>query len=98
MLAWLNNNIGLITALVGLITISAIIFSPIIALKVQKETEEFKEKNQREFDIFKTLLATRAEPTSLEHVRALNLIDIEFYEAKEIRDSWNSYQDHLYTP
>jgi hypothetical protein len=91
----LNDYIGLITAIVGLITIAAIIFSPIIALKIQKKIEKFNEKNQRGLSIFTTLLATRAEPASLEHVKALNLIDIEFYEEKKIRDSWNIYRDHL---
>jgi len=95
MLKVLNEYIGLITTLVGIITIAAIFFSPIIALKIQKKIEKFNEKNQRGLSIFTTLLATRAEPASLDHVKALNLIDIEFYDEKDIRNSWNIYRDHL---
>lgn len=40
-------------------------------------------------------MATRAEPVSFDHVKALNMIDIEFYGIKEITTSWNKYRDHL---
>jgi hypothetical protein len=102
MIEWLNFNIGFvttigisITALVGIISIIAIFRSPIIALRTQKKIEEYEEKNKRKLDIFKTLLATRANITSLEHVQALNMIDIEFYEEKKITQLWNIYRDHL---
>lgn len=78
MFEWLNNNIGLVTtfvgciaAIVGLITVFAIFRAPIVALRVQKEIEDYKEQKKRKFEIFKTLLATRANTTSLEHVQAL---------------------------
>ncbi|HHW3799259.1 TPA: DUF6680 family protein, partial [Legionella pneumophila] len=95
MIAFFDAHVGMITAIVGLITIFAILFSPVIALKIQKKIEKYNEQNQRKLYIFKTLLATRADTISLEHVQALNLIDIEFYNEKEIRDTWNIYRDHL---
>lgn len=88
MIKWINDN-------VGLLTIFAIIFAPIITLQIQKLIEDYKEKNNRKLLIFKTLMATRANTLSEEHVRALNMIDIEFYSQSEIRDSWNIYRDHL---
>lgn len=98
MFAWLTTNIGLITAAVGLLTIFAIFRAPIVALRLQKQVEAYNEKQQRKISIFKTLLATRANTTSTEHVQALNMIDIEFYEEKNIRELWNIYRDHLNTP
>lgn len=102
MLSWLNNNIGLVTiivgiiaAFIGLLTIIAMFRAPIVALRVQKEIEDYKEQKRRKFEIFKTLLATRADTTSLEHVQALNMIDIEYYEEKNISQLWNIYRDHL---
>ncbi len=101
---WFNQNLGLITvigviitAIVGGITILAIFRSPITALKIQKEIEDYKEQQQRKLNIFKTLLSTRADTLSTEHVKALNIIDIEFYKDKKIRDVWNIYRDHLNT-
>jgi len=95
MLKWLNSNIGLITGVVGLITVFAIFIAPIVALWLQKKIETFNEQKTRGLEIFKTLLATRANTISLEHVQALNMIDVEFYNQKEIRNYWNIYRDHL---
>lgn len=95
MLTWFNANIGCVTAIVGLITIFAIFRAPIIALRIQKKIEDYKEQKKRKLDIFKTLLATRANITSLDHVQALNMIDIEYYEEKNITQLWNIYRDHL---
>lgn len=95
MIEWTNSNIGFITAIAGIINIIAICGSPIIALRIQKKIEKYEEKNKRKLDIFKTLLATRGNTTSLEHVQALNMIDIEFYEEQKITQLWNIYRDHL---
>jgi len=104
-LQWLTNNLGIITmlgivvtAIVGVVSVFAIFRSPIVALRLQKEVEDYNEKRSRQMNIFKTLLGTRANPLALEHVQALNMIDIEFYEEKEIREAWNIYRDHLNSP
>ncbi len=88
MLSWINQNIGLFTIL-------AILVAPIVALQIQKKTEDYKERKSKKLGIFKTLMATRANMVSLEHVQALNMIDIEFYNEKQIKNSWNIYRDHL---
>lgn len=89
MLEWIQNNA------IGLITVVAIFSSPVVALRIQKKIETLKEEKQIKLGIFKTLLATRAETTSLEHVKALNMIDIEFCNEKEIIEKWNIYRQHL---
>lgn len=91
----LTQDVGLITLVVGIINVIALFSSPIVALWMQKKIEAFNKKKQRQLNIFKTLLATRSNPTSLEHVEALNMIDIEFYKEKNIRDAWNTYRKHL---
>lgn len=40
-------------------------------------------------------MATRGEPTSLEHVKALNMIDLEFYDDKSVSEPWEVYRKHL---
>lgn len=99
MIEWIVDNIAMIaminTFILSVITIFAIFRAPIVALEIQKKIEKIKEKEERKFNIFKTLLATRANALSLEHVQALNLIDLEFYNEKEIREAWNVYRDHL---
>ena len=89
------------------ITVIAVILGPILAVQAQKILEEIRDKRRRRLDTFKTLMATRAERLSREHVRALNMIDIEFYGRrvggtrfqtrleKSVTNAWKNYNQHL---
>lgn len=88
MIHWINTH-------VELLTIPAIILAPIVTLQIQKIIEDYKEKKNRKFFIFKKLMATRANSAEFEHVQALNMIDIEFYDNKVIRNKWDIYREHL---
>jgi len=86
------------------ITISAVLLSPLIAVQVEKFIERTRSSKNKKVQIFKTLMATRGSRISIEHVTALNQIDLEFYSKKkysETLDAWKEYFDHLnvtYTP
>lgn len=97
MLVWLNENIGLLTAFVGIVTMFAIVLSPIIALKIQKKLDILSDTRERKLGIFKTLMATRGDRDSLEHIKALNMIDVEFYNDAAVIESWNVYRCELET-
>ncbi len=77
------------------LTILAILFAPLVALRVSVRLDEGKEIKKRKLDIFRTLMATRGAPLSPNHIDALNKILIDFYEDKEVVDSWKIYRDHL---
>lgn len=83
------------TIFIGIISIFAIFYAPIVALQVQEKKEAFNEKNLRKSEIFRTLMLTRADGLSTEHVKALNMILLDFYGNQRILDSWKSYFDHL---
>ena len=77
----------------------AVMLAPLVALQVQKVIEAWKEKRQRKRWVYLTLMTTRHAQLSFEHVRALNMIDLEFTkpsgaEAK-VRTGWKTYLDHL---
>ena len=61
--------------------------------------DDWREKRARKLDIFRTLMATRADTVNTAHVNALNRIDLEFYgnkkEDKEVTEAWKIYHDHL---
>lgn len=57
--------------------------------------KKLEDKKQRKINIFKTLMTTRREKLSFEHVRALNMIDVEFYNDSLIRKAWEEYLKHL---
>lgn len=86
-----------VTKVIGICTIIAIIVGPLLALQAQKWLESWKEKRERKLMIFRALMATRAiqSKTTFEHVRALNMVDVEFYGYKEILDTWDKYVRHL---
>ena len=84
------------------ITIAAIVLAPLLAFSAQWLFQLFREKRERKIWIFRTLMSTRATILSPDHVRALNLIDLEFKgdsrKDKDVRDAWHTYHDHLFTP
>ena len=76
--------------------IISVLFSPWIALFIQGWLMKQKEARSSKLTIFKTLMATRHSPLSLEHIQALNMIDIEFYgnkKYKDVRRAWRNYLD-----
>jgi len=77
--------------------ILAILIAPFLAVFAQKQIELWREKRARKLWIFKTLMATRGRTLSIEHVQALNMIDLEFTKPseKEVVIAWKEYLDHL---
>jgi len=81
-----------------LLTIAAILLSPVIALELEKLLEEYRGTRNRKLQIFKTLMTYRAMPLAPNFVQALNLIDVEFtadnQSEKEVRVAWKILFDH----
>ena len=79
--------------------ILAVLLSPVIAVQLTRYLDRNKEIRQRKLDLFRTLMATRAYNISMDHVNALNRIDIEFdnkiSNEKDVLNSWKSYLDLL---
>lgn len=86
------------------ISIFAIYYGPIQALKVQRQLDDEREARNRKLTIYKTLMSNRATRLAPAYVQALNLIEIEFTEDndnekavrrrwKELLDVYSSYKD-----
>jgi len=75
------------------LVIVIILLAPLLAIQTQKYIENSREKKARKMKIFRTLMATRGNPLSPQHVEALNMIDIEFCENKKIVDAWKLLLD-----
>jgi len=86
---WVNQYGFIITFIL------LVLSSPLITLLIGKKLEDYKENKQRRLDIFKTLLATRGDVGSLEHVKALNMLDVEFNDVQNVKHAWNYYRGHL---
>src|SRR2546426_6488477 len=88
-------------AVAEILTIIAILLSPLFALRVSDRLADLKDKKQRRFRVYRTLMASRATRLAPDHVEALNLIDVEFHgsdkKSKAVLNAWKAYLDHLNT-
>ena len=78
--------------------IAAVLFSPFLAVFVQRRIDLAREKSGQKLWIFRTLMATRGKRLALEHVQALNSIELFFNNSqkdKNIIEKWNEYLDHF---
>ncbi len=82
-----------------ILMILASVASPLIAVQVTRYRDDRNEMRGRKLQVFKTLMATRAQTLSPAHVEALNRIDLEFSakrkKEKAVIDVWQQYLDHL---
>ena len=83
----------------AVLSVIAMLLSPLVALQIRSMMEHRREKRQRKEWIFKTLMSTRATTLNVDHVNALNLIDLDFKDRhnkyKKVLDAWEVYRDHL---
>lgn len=78
--------------------ISAVLCSPFLAVFIQRKIDLHREKRNQKLWVFRTLMATRGNKISLDHVQALNSIELFFNNPKKdknIVEKWNEYLDHL---
>ena len=87
------------TTWLGIISVVAVIVSPLIALGLQRYAENRREKRQARLYVFRVLMARRATPLNHEYVQALNLIDVVFDSKSKkeelVRTDWKVLLDHL---
>lgn len=81
------------------LTILAILVSPVIAVTVSMQVQSRKEKRANQLQLLSTLIGLRHEGrVSADTVRALNLIEIVFHDEKEVRRLWKEYFDMVHNP
>jgi hypothetical protein len=62
-----------------------------LAVLIQLGFQKRNEKQQQKFLVFSTLMSLRAPGTmAAEYVRALNYIDVVFYNNSKVRDRWRT--------
>jgi hypothetical protein len=78
-----------------LVIAACTLLGPVLAVQAQKWLEGYREKRSRRFNVFRTLMATRAVNLSAAHVEAINSVPIDFYGDRPIVDAWEEYFTHL---
>jgi hypothetical protein len=72
----------------GILSFVAIIAAPIITLWIQRRLEDAKARRERRLVIFKALWVNRRRQFYIARVDALNMIDVEFFDERKVRDAW----------
>jgi hypothetical protein len=89
--------LSVIGVILSAITIFAIYYGPIKALKIQRELDDQREERNRKVNIFKSLMSNRSTRLTYQYVQALNLIDVEFTgssdKEKAVREAWKELHD-----
>jgi hypothetical protein len=68
---------------------------PVMAILITRWRDRVREIHSRRMRIFRTLMATRRQTITPDHVVALNLIEVNFYGVKSIEKAWRVYHRHL---
>lgn len=92
---WCFQFKDIVNILILVATIAAIWLGPIRAVQVSRRNDEEREKRRRQYAIFHSLMKTRRIALAPEHVMALNVIVIEFYEHEKINDAFKRYVENL---
>jgi len=71
------------------------IFSPIDAVKVGRELNNKKNKDDAKRNLFLLLFSLRGSPLHYDYVRGLNQIDIVFEDTKTVLEAWHIHYDSL---
>ena len=75
----------------NILTIVAIFSGPIVAVRITRYLDNQRQKQEQRMDVFKTLMRTRRVTLSLDHVVALNLVEIEFKDEVPVIAAWREY-------
>ncbi|XSG83186.1 MAG: DUF6680 family protein [Methyloligella sp. ZOD6] len=80
---------------IAVATILAIVVGPVIAVWITRINDDNRADRARKLDIFRTLMRTRRMPVHIEHVGALNLVEIEFIDHPNVVKAWKDYLNIL---
>lgn len=78
-----------------ILNLIALIVIPIAAVVIGHHLQNRAKRREDKMEIFKALMISRALGWTNETVRALNIIEIVFYDNKEVLQQWKVYYDKL---
>ncbi len=80
------------------LTLIAILLGPVLGVFIARFIDDYKDVKNRRMEIFRILMRTRGSRLSYDHVGALNLVEVEFFEQEKIITAWKDYLTELSIP
>lgn len=92
---WAIKINDVITILILVATIFAIVWGPIKAVDIARKREDEREEERRKRQIFTVLMRTRRMYMHVDHVAALNVIQVEFAKEPQVIQTYKAYIRNL---
>jgi len=81
--------------LTDVLTLIAILVGPAFGAWLTRRLDDRREIQKRKFDVFRALMRTRKMPIHIDHVSALNLVEVEFIKHRDVISAWKTYLTNL---
>jgi hypothetical protein len=79
----------------GIAIVIATLVGPVLAVLVTRHVDKLRQVRDRRLEIFRSLMATRRAILAPDKVRALNLVEIEFYGIKSVEGAHKEVIAHI---
>lgn len=82
----------------GLAIVFATLLGPVLAVYITRFIDDTRRVREHRLDIFRTLMATRRAILAPEKVKALSLLEVEFYGVKPVESAHQEVMKHINKP
>jgi hypothetical protein len=80
-----------------LAVVAATFLGPVLAVLVSQWNDRRRDMRSRRMELFRLLMSTRKTPAAPERVKALNLVEIEFYGVRPVQAAFQEFMRHVNT-
>lgn len=82
-------------ALLSLAVVFATLGGPVLAVLVTRYIDTKRDQRRRRLEIFRMIMRTRRATLSVDHVTALNMVEIEFYDQPKVLAAYQDLFKHF---
>jgi hypothetical protein len=87
-----------VDAVLGIAVVIATLFGPVLAVLITRYIDAGRQLRERRLKVFRSLMGSRRAPLSPERVKALNMVEIEFYGIAAVEVAYKDVMNHINTP